>query len=160
MHLQYFTEKEFREWYDRMSPRLLTMLDILRYQLGLVIEISGSDMALGREQDPAKESEHNINHWGEVLAVDCFVGKNTTQLDAIKIISTAKAIGFTGIGVYPFWTNNQGVKQCGFHFGVRPTRKMGDPATWGYFEGEFITMKNALHELAYYGEKSDGSVSQ
>jgi hypothetical protein len=147
MHLQNFSEKEFREWYGEMSPRLLTMLDILRYQIGLVIEISGNDSALGRKLPEDKESEHNINHWGEVLAVDCFVGKNTTQRDARKIISTAKAIGFTGIGVYPFWTNNKGVKQCGFHFGVRPTRKMGDPATWGYYEGEFTSMENALKAI-------------
>jgi hypothetical protein len=147
MHLQNFAEKEFREWYDRMSPRLLTMLDILRYQLGLVIEISGNDLALGRLLPEDKESEHNINHWHEVLAVDCFVGKNTSYRDARKIINTAKAVGFTGIGVYPFWTNNQGVKQCGFHFGVRPTRNMGDPATWGYFEGRFTSMENALKEL-------------
>jgi hypothetical protein len=144
--MQYFKGSEFREWAGLMSPRLTTMLDILRYQLGLVIEISGHPDSLGRK-DGDSESEHNVDRWGEVLAVDCFVGKNTSYRDARKIINTAKAVGFTGIGVYPFWTNNQGEKQCGFHFGVRPTRNMGDPATWGYFEGRFTSMENALKEL-------------
>lgn len=130
-----------------MSPRLLTLLDVLRHQLGLVIEISGSPEALGRKLGASSESCHNIDKWGEVLAVDCFVGNNTTYRDAKKIVNTAKAIGFTGIGVYPYWTNNKGQRQCGFHFDVRPTSNMGDPAMWGYFDGKFKSIDDALAEL-------------
>ncbi len=144
--MQYFNEKEFKNWSGLMSPRLLTMLDVLRHQLGLVISISNHPDALGRKLG-ASESAHNVDKWGEVLAVDCFVGNNTTYRDAKRIVNTAKGIGFTGIGVYPYWTNNQGQRQCGFHFDVRPTRKMGDPATWGFFGGKFKSLDDALAEL-------------
>lgn len=145
-NMQYFNTSEFREWYDLMSPRLLTLLDVLRHQLGLVIEISGHHYALGRNLGES-ESCHNVDKWGEVLAVDCFVGKNTSYREAKRIVNTAKSIGFTGIGVYPYWANNDGNRQCGFHFDVRPTRNMGDPAMWGYFDGKFKSIDDALAEL-------------
>ena len=67
-YAQYFTPEEFREWSDDMSPRLVTMLDVLRFRLGSAIEISGSKYALGRNLGRDDLSEHNIDHWGEVLA--------------------------------------------------------------------------------------------
>jgi hypothetical protein len=30
MHMENFNAEEFRDWSDEMSPRLLTMLDVLR----------------------------------------------------------------------------------------------------------------------------------
>jgi len=72
-YAQYFTPEEFREWSDDMSPRLVTMLDVLRFRLDRVIEISGSAQALGLNLGRGKMSEHNVDEWGEVLAVDCFV---------------------------------------------------------------------------------------
>lgn len=147
MHLQNFKKSEFREWYNQMSPRLTTMLDILRHQTGLVIEISGHPDALGRNMGPDAKTCHNVDKWGWVLAVDCFVGKNTTYRDAKMIFNTAKAIGFTGIGIYPFWTNNQGHRQCGFHFDVRPTEKMGDPASWGKIGDGWVSAEEALRQL-------------
>jgi len=147
MHLQNFRKSEFREWYDLISPRLTTMLDILRYQTVLVVEISSHPDSIGRSLGPDKDTCHNVDRWSWVLAVDCFVGKNTSYRDAKMIINVAKSIGFTGIGIYPYWTNNYGHRQCGFHFDVRPSRNMGDPASWGFFEGEFTSTENALAEL-------------
>ena len=74
IYAQYFSSEEFREWAEDMSPRLVTMLDVLRFRLGSPIAISGSDYALGRNLGRGKMSAHNIDEWGEVLAVDCFIG--------------------------------------------------------------------------------------
>ena len=147
MHLQNFKNSEFREWHDQMSPRLTTMLDILWHQTGLEIEISGHHHALGRNMGPDAKTCHNVDKWGWVLAVDCFVGKNTTYRDAKMIFNVAKSIGFTGIGIYPFWTNNQGHRQCGFHFDVRPDRQMGDPAQWGKIGEGWVSAEEALRQL-------------
>ena len=73
IYAQHFDAEEFREWSDDMSARLVTMLDVLRFKLGSPIEISASEYALGRNLGVGKMSEHNIDEWGEVLAVDCFV---------------------------------------------------------------------------------------
>ena len=68
IYAQHFNQEEFREWSDDMSARLVTMLDVLRFKLGSPIEISASEYALGRELGRGKMSEHNVDHWGEVLA--------------------------------------------------------------------------------------------
>jgi hypothetical protein len=47
IHAQYFSQEEFREWADDMSPRLLTMLDVLRFRFGRPIAISARDYAYG-----------------------------------------------------------------------------------------------------------------
>ena len=73
IYAQHFDAEEFREWSDDMSARLVTMLDVLRFRLGRPIAISASEYALGRNLGRGKMSEHNIDEWGEVLAVDCFV---------------------------------------------------------------------------------------
>ena len=69
IYAQHFSAEEFREWSDDMSARLITMLDVLRFKLGSPIAVSASEYALGRNE----LSEHNIDEWGEVLAVDCFI---------------------------------------------------------------------------------------
>ena len=46
-YAQYFTQEEFREWAEDMSPRLVTMLDVLRFRLGRPIAISASDYSYG-----------------------------------------------------------------------------------------------------------------
>ena len=82
-----------------------------------------------------------------VLAVDCFVSGVYGRAQVENVVHEAKKLGFTGIGIYPGWNNNKGEKQCGFHLGVRPTRKMGDPATWGYMNGEFVSLMKALRTI-------------
>jgi len=33
IYVQHSTQEEFREWSDDMSPRLVTMLDVLRFRI-------------------------------------------------------------------------------------------------------------------------------
>ena len=47
VHAQYFSQEEFREWDEDISPRLVTMLDVLRFRFGRPIAISASDYAYG-----------------------------------------------------------------------------------------------------------------
>jgi len=147
IYAQYFTQEEFREWSDDMSPRLVTMLDILRFHIGRPIEISKSSYALGREQGRDQMSEHNIDRWGEVLAVDCFVTGVYRRAQAEAVAHEAEAIGFTGIGVYSDTHNNYGEEQVMFHLGVRPNELMGAPATWGRVDHDYTSLIAAIQSL-------------
>ena len=85
-----------------MSPRLLTMLDVLRFKLGSPISISLAKGSIGRQDET--DSEHNVSKWGEVLAVDCFVGGVYGHEQVWSVVEEATRLGFTGIGIYPEWT--------------------------------------------------------
>ena len=147
IYAQHFDAEEFREWSDDMSARLVTMLDVLRFRLGSAIEISASEYALGRNLGRGKMSEHNIDEWGEVLAVDCFIRGVYNRAQAEEVAREAKAIGFTGIGVYSDTHNNYGEEQVMFHLGVRPNELMGSPATWGRVDHDFTTMIAAIQSI-------------
>ena len=147
IYAQNFSAEEFREWSDGMSARLVTMLDVLRFKLGSPIEISGSKYALGRNLGVGKMSEHNIDHWGEVLAVDCFIGGVYNRAQAEAVVYESEGIGFTGIGVYSDTHNDQGDDQVMFHLGVRPTEMMGSPATWGRVDHDYTTLMAAIQSL-------------
>jgi hypothetical protein len=147
IYAQHFTQEEFREWADDMSPRLVTMLDVLRFRLGRPIAISASEYALGRELGRNELSEHNIDEWGEVLAVDCFISGVYNRAQAEAVVYEAEAIGFTGIGVYSDTRNNQGQGQVMFHLGVRPNELMGSPATWGRVAGKYTSLIAAVQSI-------------
>ena len=147
IYAQHFSSEEFREWADDMSPRLITMLDVLRFKLGSPIEISLSEYALGRNLGRNELSEHNIDEWGEVLAVDCFISGVYSRQQAEGVAHEATAIGFTGIGVYSDTRNNQGQEQVMFHLGVRPNEDMGSPATWGRISGKYTSLIAAIQSL-------------
>ena len=147
IYAQHFSQEEFREWGEEMSPRLVTMLDVLRFWLGSAIEISASDAALGRNLGRDKLSEHNVDHWGEVLAVDCFIGGVYNRAQTEAVVYEAEGIGFTGIGVYSDTHNNQGDDQVMFHLGVRPNELMGSPATWGRISGKYTSLIAAVQSL-------------
>jgi len=147
IYAQHFSAEEFRDWADDMSPRLVTMLDILRFRLGSPIAVSGSEYALGRNLGRGKMSEHNIDEWGEVLAVDCFIGGVYNRIQAEAVAHEAETIGFTGIGVYSDTRNNQGQEQVMFHLGVRPNELMGSPATWGRISGKYTSLIAAVQSL-------------
>ena len=147
VYAQHFSAEEFREWSDDMSPRLVTMLDVLRFRLGSPIGISASEYALGRNLGRGKMSEHNIDEWGEVLAVDCFVSGVYNRAQAEAVAHEAEEIGFTGIGVYSDTHNNQGDDQVMFHLGVRPNELMGSPATWGRISGKYTSLIAAVQSL-------------
>ena len=147
IYAQYFSQEEFREWAEDMSPRLVTMLDVLRFRLGRPIATSASEYALGRNLGVGKMSEHNIDEWGEVLAVDCFIGGVYNRAQAEAVVYEAEGIGFTGIGVYSDTRNNQGQEQVMFHLGVRPNELMGSPATWGRISGKYTSLIAAVQSL-------------
>ena len=50
IYAQHFSQEEFREWAEEMNPRLVTMLDVLRFRIGRPIAISASEYALGRNK--------------------------------------------------------------------------------------------------------------
>ena len=147
VYAQHFSQEEFREWSDDMSARLITMLDILRFRLGSPIEISLSEYALGRNLGRNELSEHNVDEWGEVLAVDCFIGGVYNRAQVEAVVYEATGIGFTGIGVYSDTTNNQGEEQVMFHLGVRPTEMMGSPATWGRVDHDYTSLMAATQSI-------------
>jgi hypothetical protein len=147
VYAQHFDAEEFREWSDDMSARLVTMLDVLRFKLGSPIEISASEYALGRNLGRNELSEHNVDEWGEVLAVDCFVSGVYNRVQAEAVVYEAEGIGFTGIGVYSDTRNNQGQEQVMFHLGVRPNESMGSPATWGRISGKYTSLIAAVQSL-------------
>ena len=147
VYAQYFSQEEFREWSDDISPRLVTMMDVLRFRLGSPIEISLSEYALGRNLGRNELSEHNVDEWGEVLAVDCFVSGVYNRAQAEAVVYEAEEIGFTGIGVYSDTRNNQGQEQVMFHLGVRPNEDMGSPATWGRVNGKYTSLIAAVQSL-------------
>lgn len=152
IYAQHFEAEEFRSWSDDMSPRLITMMDVLRFMSGHPIEVSAHDMALGRELGRDAESEHNVDHWGEVLAMDGFVTGVYYREQAEGIVDLSRKIGFTGIGVYTDTRNNRGEPQVMFHWGVRPTRNMGDPATWGRVAGKYTSLIAAIQSLPLGGK--------
>jgi hypothetical protein len=147
IYAQNFSAEEFREWSDDMSPRLVTMLDVLRFRLGRPIAISASEYALGRELGRNDLSEHNVDHWQEVLAVDCFISGVYNRAQAEAVVYEAEGVGFTGIGVYSDTHNNQGDDQVMFHLGVRPNEDMGSPATWGRISGKYTSLIAAIQSL-------------
>ena len=147
IYAQHFSAEEFRDWADDMSPRLVTMLDVLRFRLGSPIAVSGSKNALGRNLGPGDLSEHNFDEWGEVLAVDCFISGVYNRAQAEAVVYEAEGIGFTGIGVYSDTRNNQGDDQVMFHLGVRPNEDMGNPATWGRVDHDYTSLMAAIQSL-------------
>lgn len=135
--MQYFTPAEFREWYSDMSPRLLTLLDVLRFTLGRdkTVVISPHKDALGRRMGPNELSSHNIDVHGQVLAADFFCPWIKSQDEVRHVFNRMRELGFTGIGVYADTQFNG--KFCPmFHGDVRTTHKMGSPATWGRIGGK------------------------
>ena len=147
IYAQHFEAEEFREWSEDMSARLVTMLDVLRFKLGSPIAVSASEYALGRNLGRNELSEHNVDEWGEVLAVDCFISGVYNRIQAEAVAHEAEAIGFTGIGVYSDTHNNQGQEQVMFHLGVRPNEDMGSPATWGRISGKYTSLIAAVQSL-------------
>jgi hypothetical protein len=124
-HLHYFQPTEFRGWWKKMSPRLLVLLDSCRSQWGAPIRVSPADRALGRRMGESL-SQHNVQKWGEVRAVDVFPANVETIDEAERFYALARRVGFTGIGIYP--DTKPGVM---FHLDVRIDVVPGTPATWG-----------------------------
>lgn len=143
--MQYFKPAEFREWYNDMSPRLLTLLDVLRFTLGRdkKIVISPHKDALGRRLGPTSQSLHNVDVWGEVMAADFFCPWIRYEDEVRHVFNRMRELGFTGVGVYAD-TQFNGKPLPMFHGDVRPTEKMGAPATWGRVAGQYVSVNQAI----------------
>lgn len=161
--LHYFDRSEFvrdEDWFPLMSPRLLVLLDTFRHLTGKCI-ISPNKDAIGRRDDT--DSQHNVEKWGEVRAVDVFPTMEPRGLKekwkiegeedgyfldslAEEWVYQAKKIGFTGIGIYPNWTY-KGEQRPGMHLDVRDGTP-GDPVTWGRIGNEYVSLDKAMEVLA------------
>lgn len=92
-----------------MNADLLTKLDAFRDQWGAPVQISPAAGGIGRHNGGDDHSQHNIDRWGEVRAVDVFPMVEirpgqyrymSTREDRQRAHDTARAVGFTGIGLY------------------------------------------------------------
>jgi len=128
--VRYFKPNEFRDWWDLMDPVLLRCLDLFRHLLNSPVTISPAHGAIGRRLGPNSKSQHNVDRWGMVRAVDVIPtvgGQNLKTRHTAKLaIEIAKRSGFTGIGYYPHWK-----PMPGLHVDVRRDRTVDDPALWG-----------------------------
>ena len=121
--MKYFKPNEFQGWYEQLEPSLKTKLDKFREEWGDIVKVSPVGGAVGRNLGPDNQSKHNVDYWGEVLAVDLMPKGMILVEDMNRAMSVAKDCGFTGIGIYPFW-----LPQPGIHVDVRPGTRV---AQWG-----------------------------
>ena len=136
-NLHYFKPGEFREWWGRMDPRLLVLLDTLRHRYSYPIAISPHPRAIGREDGGS--SWHDYKTHGRVYAVDVLPADSQRRDRMQWLVEEAQRLGFTGIGVYPGWEPRPGL-----HVDTRTEREPGDPATWGYINGKAVALSDAL----------------
>ena len=130
-------------WFPLMDPRWLVLADAARNTLGVAVHISGHPRALGRRMGRDAQTRHNVERWGTVQAGDVFVEGVYTREQAEHVVTVLLEVGFTGVGVYPDWTNNQGKRQVGFHADVRKA----DLSTWGYVNGQEVSLEKALEAV-------------
>jgi hypothetical protein len=144
MNLYYFTEDEFRRnninWFHKCAPELLVRHDVWRHLTGDKIEISTDDGAIGRHKGDDDLSQHNIDKWGEVRAIDSY--PKAAIKDVRRTYLLAIDAGFTGIGIY---VHPRGPR---FHCDVRHDRRVGDPATWGYIPNDLGRLKKVSLDTA------------
>lgn len=149
-HLYYFKPEEFTRggeaWFPDMSPRLLVLLDLLRFRWGKPIRVSKDSGAVGRFLGD-NMSQHNITKWGEVRAVDILPDGVTNHDSAYAFFMLAIECGFTGIGLYLDWASG-----VGFHLDVRTDKQPGYPSTWGRVQGaagsRYVSLNDALEDMA------------
>lgn len=143
VQLHHFVPAEFRGWFDQVAPRLLVLLDVLRGHWRAPIRISPARGAIGRRLGPQDTSQHNIDRWGEVRAVDVMPFGMSSPDQARRLLALAEATGFTGLGVYPHWQPRPGL-----HVDVRIDVPVGSPAQWGAIDEDgkqvYVSVDTAL----------------
>ncbi len=136
--LVYFSPGEFYGWFDQMSPELLRKLDIFRDLWGAPVVVSSHKNAIGRHLGPTDTSQHNIDKWGEVRAIDVFP-QGLNSVSAKRAFDLAKAAGFSGIGLYndtnPGWM---------MHLDVRSHRTSANPAKWARNQGKWVGIQELI----------------
>lgn len=138
LDLRYFSATEFGPYWPLMSRELLEKLDEFRARLGYPVAISPAAGAIGRpilkadgsqgeSESSAEKSQHNYLLHGEIRAVDVMPsppgGANAAERQ--HWLTVARAVGFTGIGLYPDWR-----PRAGLHLDVRKDRTPSNPALW------------------------------
>ena len=90
--MKYFEESEFNE-FDKMDPKLLEMLDILRENYGYPIKLTSTYRSPEHpiEAKKAKPGEHA---YGAAVDIACVGGEAT-----FKLVKAAIETGFTRIGI-------------------------------------------------------------
>jgi len=148
--MQYFKPEEFQGWFDQLSPALKSNLDALRGKWGRPIVVSPAPGAVGRRLGGTATSQHNVDRWGEVRAVDVMPYGISTASDARLFRCLAEDCGFTGIGFYPDWN-----PRPGFHLDIRITEREGYVAQWGGVkqneEQVYVGMAEALNTFERAG---------
>lgn len=142
--LQHFAAGEFGLWYPLMNQELLLKLDAFREAWGAPVEISKAAGSLGRHGGDAG-SQHNVDRWGKVNAVDTFP-KVPDGVGGYRYIETAQernrayqialSVGFTGIGIYTDTTPGNLL-----HVDVRQAERV---ATWSRVAGEYKGLYEVL----------------
>ena len=123
--LSFFKENEFHGFYGDCNPKLLVLTDLFRYIWDNPVAISSANGAVGRYDET--NSQHNINYWDEVRALDLKPKGLTSKYDLERAFKIARDVGFTGIGLYPEWSDP------GIHVDIRNDRTIGDPLYWGAY---------------------------
>lgn len=144
--MKHFQPNEFGGWYEQLHPQLKEKLDAFREGWGAPVQVSPVGGAVGRRGGSSR-SRHNVDVWGNVQAVDVFPIGLVGHADAIRAVSVAKRVGFTGIGFYPNWRPQPGV-----HLDVRDDRPPGRPATWGGIRPDggamkYVSLQEAIDAL-------------
>ncbi len=154
-HLTYFGDHEFVrdgvQWMPLMASDLLVKLDVWRHMIGRKVRVSPHPRAIGRK-DGDSQSTHNIEFWGKVLGIDVIPEYVKDQDDAWELYDIAFRVGFTGIGFYPHWRDENGDYVSGYHLDVRRSRRPGDSANWGFVrrgsEVVQVSVNNAIERLS------------
>lgn len=116
LKLRHFSPVEFRASWLVMDRDFLYTLDEYRERLGRKVMISPAPGSLYRAFD-------NGDHGHLPLAVADVMLPEGPDLETA--FNVALEVGFTAVGVYPFWEPYPGL-----HLAKRPNRTPADPATW------------------------------
>lgn len=138
--LEFFEPWEFREWWGRMSPKTLLVLDRYRREWGAPVMVSPHKDALGRFLGDS-DSQHNFEKLGEVRAVDTFPEGMRTPVDFARAYRCAIRAGASGIGIY---TDTRPAPMI--HLDTRPHRTPQDPATWSRINGKYLGIAEVMPE--------------
>lgn len=140
LSLKHFSPDEFGEWWPHMSPELLRKLDAFRERWGAPVVVSPAHGGIGRHLGDGDESQHNVDEWGEVRAVDVFpkvpAGASgyryiNTTAERERAYRVARSVGFTGIGLYTDTSPGNML-----HVDVR--KSAGYVATWSRVDGNYL----------------------
>jgi hypothetical protein len=138
--LKHFAPSEFGIWYPLMSNDLLIKLDKFRELMGSPVIVTSANGGIGRHDSETGTSQHNVDAWGEVRAVDVFPTINgeyiTTASQRSIVLKYAKLAGFTGIGLY---TDTQPANML--HVDVRETQAV---ALWSRVDGQYFPINKAF----------------